>query len=129
YHRAIEVMVGAHALGGFVSLDDKESFDVEYWPLELYKLTLAPPPGELEGKVALITGAAGGIGRAVVDALGEAGACVVAFDLDGEGASEATEALGERRLAIAGDVTDEDSVIRAFGEAAERFGGVDIVVS
>ncbi|HEY8466300.1 MAG TPA: bifunctional aldolase/short-chain dehydrogenase [Solirubrobacterales bacterium] len=129
YHRAIEVMAGAHALGGFVSLDDKESFDVEYWPLELYKLTLAPPPGELEGKVALITGAAGGIGRAVVDALGEAGACVVAFDLDGEGASEATEALGERGLAIAGDVTDEDSVIRAFGEAAERFGGVDIVVS
>lgn len=129
YHRAIEVMAGAHALGGFVSLDDKESFDVEYWPLELYKLTLAPPPGELEGKVALITGAAGGIGRAVVDTLAEAGACVVAFDLDGDGATEAVEALGERGLAIAGDVTREESVVGAFGAASERFGGVDIVVS
>jgi len=75
YHRAIEVMAGAHALGGFVSLDEGESFAVEYWPLELYKLSLAPPPGELQGKVALVTGAAGGIGRAVVDSLAGAGAC------------------------------------------------------
>ena len=67
YHRAIEVMAGAHALGGFTSLTEAESFAVEYWPLELYKLSLAPPPGELQGEVALVTGAAGGIGRAVVD--------------------------------------------------------------
>ena len=79
YHRAIEVMAGAHALGGFTSLDEGESFAVEYWPLELYKLSLAPPPGELQGTVALVTGAAGGIGRAVVDALSSAGACVVAL--------------------------------------------------
>ncbi|MQA76526.1 MAG: SDR family NAD(P)-dependent oxidoreductase, partial [Solirubrobacterales bacterium] len=83
YHRAIEVMAGAEALGGFVSLDDRESFAVEYWPLELYKLGLAPPPGELEGKVALVTGAAGGIGRAIVSRLAAEGACVVGFDLDG----------------------------------------------
>src|SRR5439155_15142894 len=62
YRRAIEVMRAASALGGFVSLDDEESFAVEYWPLELYKLTLAPPPRELQGAIALITGAAGGIG-------------------------------------------------------------------
>ena len=82
-------MAGAQALGEFVSLDAEESFAIEYWPLELYKLSLAPPPGELQGKVALVTGAAGGIGRAVVDALGAAGACVVGFDLDGDGAAEA----------------------------------------
>ena len=66
YHRAIEVMAGAHALGGFTSLTPAESFAVEYWPLELYKLSLAPAPGELQGRVAFVTGAAGGIGRATV---------------------------------------------------------------
>ena len=65
YHRAIEVMAGASGVSEFVSLTEAESFAIEYWPLELYKLSLAPPPGELQGKVALVTGAAGGIGRAV----------------------------------------------------------------
>jgi rhamnulose-1-phosphate aldolase/alcohol dehydrogenase len=128
YHRAIEVMAGAHALGGFTSLTEQESFSVEYWPLELYKLSLRPPPGELQGKVALVTGAAGGIGRAVVDEFAAAGACVVAFDLDGEGAAEAVEPLGDAGRAVAGDVTIEATVREAFGQAVEAFGGVDIVV-
>jgi rhamnulose-1-phosphate aldolase/alcohol dehydrogenase len=129
YLRAIEVMAGADALGGFVSLTAEESFAIEYWPLELYKLSLAPPPGELEGRVALVTGAAGGIGRAVVSALAGAGACVVAFDLDDDGAREVVEPLGERGLALGGDVTDERLVADVYAAAVERFGGVDVVVA
>jgi NAD(P)-dependent dehydrogenase (short-subunit alcohol dehydrogenase family) len=116
YHRAIEVMTGAHALGGFVSLDERESHAVEYWPLELYKLSLAPPPGELQGKVALVTGAEGGIGRAIVESLESAGASVVGFDL----ADDAS---------VVGDVTSEEDVRAAFDRAVTDFGGVDIVVS
>ena len=129
YHRAIEVMAGAHALGGFTSLTEEESFAVEYWPLELYKLSLAPPPGELQGQVALITGAAGGIGRAVVEALAGAGACVVGFDLDEEGASEAVAELGDDGIGVGGDVTSEEAVAAAFAAAVDAFGGVDVVVS
>jgi rhamnulose-1-phosphate aldolase/alcohol dehydrogenase len=129
YHRAIEVMAGAHALGGFTSLTEAESFAVEYWPLELYKLSLRPPPGELQGRIALVTGAAGGIGRAVVEELADKGACILAFDLDGEGAGDAVEALGDAGAVAAGDVTEEPAVREAFACAVEAFGGVDIVVS
>ena len=129
YHRAIEVMAGAQALGEFVSLDAQESFAIEYWPLELYKLAQAPPPGELQGKVALVTGGAGGIGRAIMDTLASAGACVVAFDLDEDGAREAVSDYGDDGLAVAGDVTSEDGVAAAFAAAVEAFGGLDIIVS
>jgi rhamnulose-1-phosphate aldolase/alcohol dehydrogenase len=129
YHRAIEVMAGAEALGRFVSLDAQESFGIEYWPLELYKLAQAPPPGELQGRVAFVTGGAGGIGRAIVDRLAAAGACVAAFDLDEGGAAEAVAAYGDAGLAVSGDVTSEEAVAAAFAAAVERFGGIDIVVS
>jgi rhamnulose-1-phosphate aldolase/alcohol dehydrogenase len=129
YLRAIEVMAGAHALSDFVSLTAAESFAVEYWPLELYKLSLAPPARELQGQVAFVTGAAGGIGRALLARLAEAGAAVVGFDIDAEGTERALAEYGELGLAVSGDVTSEDAVAAAFAGAARAFGGVDIVVS
>jgi rhamnulose-1-phosphate aldolase/alcohol dehydrogenase len=128
YRRAVEVMAGANALGGFVSLDAAESFAVEYWPLELYKLSLAPPPGELRGTVAFVTGAAGGIGREIASTVAGAGAAVVGFDLDGDGTADALEELGEAGLAVGG-VTDENAVAHAYAQAIDSFGGVDVVVS
>lgn len=129
YHRAIEVMAGAGAVSSFVSLTAPESFAIEYWPLELYKLSLAPRPGELQGKVALVTGAAGGIGRAVMESLATAGAAVVGFDIDGEGAADAVAAFGDLGLSVAGDVTSEAAVTAAYDQTIDAFGGVDIVVS
>ena len=129
YHRAGSVMRVASALGGFVSLDDEESFAIEYWPLELYKLSLAPPPRELQGAVALITGAAGGIGGSVARRLAAEGACVVVTDIDVAGATALAEELGDAGVAVAANVLDEDSVQDAFATAVETFGGVDVVVS
>jgi rhamnulose-1-phosphate aldolase/alcohol dehydrogenase len=129
YARALEVMAGATALDRFVSLDDAESFAVEQWPLELYKLSLAPPASELEGRVALVTGAAGGIGRAIVARLGQLGACVIGLDVDEAGAQASVEHLGTRGLGVTCDVTDEDAIAAAVAASARRFGGVDIVVA
>ncbi|AMQ20569.1 bifunctional rhamnulose-1-phosphate aldolase/short-chain dehydrogenase [Geobacillus thermoleovorans] len=134
YHRAIAVMKGAAALGNFVSLNEEESYQVEYWPLELYKLTLAPPEAEFSRKVALVTGGAGGIGSETCRRLAAEGAHVVVADLNIEGAekvaAEINEAYGEgRALAVRMDVTNEEEVKQAFAEAALAYGGVDIVVN
>ncbi len=129
YLRAIAVMRGASGLGGFVSLDDEESYAIEYWPLELYKLSLAPAPREFQGAVVLITGGAGGIGSAAARAFAAEGACVVLADLDGEGAGEVARGLGEDAVAVEADVTDESSIVKAYREASLAFGGVDVVVS
>jgi NAD(P)-dependent dehydrogenase (short-subunit alcohol dehydrogenase family) len=128
-YRAIAVMRGAHALGGYVSLTEEESYAVEYWPMELYKLTLAPPPKEMAGKVAFVTGGAGGIGSAVARSLAAAGACVVACDLDEEGAREVADSLPQPGIPAKADVTDEDEVARAYQRAILEYGGVDVVVS
>ena len=134
YHRAIAVMRGAEACGGFVSLTGAESYAVEYWPLEQYKLSLAPPEQELARKVALVTGAAGGIGSAICARLAASGAHIVVTDLDVAGAEERAAELCRifgtgRAVAVPMNVTDEESVRDAFGRAALAFGGVDIVVS
>ncbi len=129
YLRAIEVMRGASALGGFISLTDEESFAVEYWPLELYKLSLAPPPRELRGMIAIVTGGAGGIGSAIARSIASEDGCVVIADLAAERANEVVAGLGEFAHAVVTDVTSEDSVVAAFREAVLAYGGVDIVVS
>ncbi len=128
-YRAINVMRGAHALKGYVSLTEEESYAVEYWPLELYKLAQAPPPRELAGKVAFVTGGAGGIGSAVARSLAGEGACVAVCDLDEEGAREVAEGLPQPGIAARADVTDEDEVARAYRQAILEYGGVDVVVS
>jgi rhamnulose-1-phosphate aldolase/alcohol dehydrogenase len=128
-YRAVSVMRGAHALGGFISLTEEESYAVEYWPLELYKLAQAPPPRELAGRVAFVTGGAGGIGSAVARSLASEGACVVTCDLDEEGAREVAESLPQPGIAARADVTDEDEVTRAYRRTVLEYGGVDVVVS
>lgn len=134
YHRAIAVMEGSEVLSRFTSLDLRQTYDIEYWPLELYKLTLKPPPRELAGRVVVVTGGASGIGRATARRLAQASAHVVIFDINLEGAqrvaNELTEKYGYRRgLAVHCDVTDEDAVVRAFEEVVLTYGGVDVVVS
>lgn len=134
YHRAIAVMRGATALSQFVSLNEKESYDVEYWPLELYKLTLAPPEAEFSRKVAFVTGGAGGIGKATCRRLVAEGAHIVITDLNLEGAAaladELNQTYGEgRAIALKMDVTSEDEVKAAFQQAIRTYGGFDIVVN
>ncbi|MFC7395080.1 bifunctional aldolase/short-chain dehydrogenase [Scopulibacillus cellulosilyticus] len=133
YHRALSVMKGSTVLGQFVSLNEEESFHVEYWPLELYKLTLAPPEAEFSRQVALITGGAGGIGSATARELVEQGAHVVLADLNFEGAEKVANELNEiedgRALAVKMDVTDENMIEAAYGEAVRFYGGIDIIVN
>ncbi|WP_078544517.1 bifunctional aldolase/short-chain dehydrogenase [Litchfieldia alkalitelluris] len=134
YHRAIAVMKGSTALGEFVSLNENESYNIEYWPLELYKLSLAPAEAEFSRKVAFVTGGAGGIGSATCRRFVSEGAHVVVADLNLEGAqkvaAEINEQYGEgRALAVKMDVTKEDQVKAAFEETALTYGGVDILVN
>ncbi len=134
YHRAIAVMRGAEACGGFISLSDAESYAVEYWPLEQYKLKLAPPEREFARHIALVTGAAGGIGSATCRRLAQDGAHIVATDIDLAGAEQLAAYLNShygagRAIAVKMDVTDEESVRAAFEQAALVFGGIDIIVN
>ena len=134
YHRAISVMRGATILGNFVSLNEKESFDIEYWPLELYKLSLAPPESEFSRQVAFITGAAGGIGSATSYRLAADGAHLVLADINYEGAKEVAEKINDkygenRAIAVHLDVTKEEDVKQAINKSILFYGGVDIVVN
>jgi rhamnulose-1-phosphate aldolase/alcohol dehydrogenase len=130
YRHTISVMAGAEALGGYASLDEAEAFRAEYWPLELYKLTLAPVPAELAGRVAIVTGAGSGLGRAIAHGLARVGAHVLITDLDEERATDtARSGKAGQTVACRLDVTDEAAVEHAIERACLEFGGVDIVVS
>ena len=134
YHHTISVLGAATSFGRYVSLSARDAFDVEYWPLELYKLSLAPPEKELARRVALVTGGASGIGRAAAQRLAAEGAHVLVTDLDAAGARKVAEeivgAQGTGRATGLGlDVTSESSVRAAFEAAVLAYGGVDIVIS
>jgi rhamnose utilization protein RhaD (predicted bifunctional aldolase and dehydrogenase)/NAD(P)-dependent dehydrogenase (short-subunit alcohol dehydrogenase family) len=115
------------ALGGWQALPPRDLFDVEYWELEQAKLKSSTTSPELEGKVALITGAASGIGKACVDEFIARGAVVVALDI----ATEITSIFkhNDGVLAVQGDVTDNEVINQAVQAGVQHFGGIDIVVS
>ncbi|MBO9197589.1 bifunctional rhamnulose-1-phosphate aldolase/short-chain dehydrogenase [Rhizobium sp. 16-449-1b] len=134
YVNAINVMRGASTVSEYQGLPEQEAFDIEYWLLEEAKLQRMPKPKSLAGKVAFVTGGAGGIGRATAARLIGEGACVVLADIDQE-ALDSTKADFAKQFgadAVRGvklDVTKEDGVISSFAEACVEFGGVDILVS
>jgi rhamnulose-1-phosphate aldolase/alcohol dehydrogenase len=134
YVNAINVMRGASAVSTYQGLPEQEAFDIEYWLLEEAKLQRMPKPKALAGRIALVTGGAGGIGSATAERLLKDGACVMLADIDGAAARDV--AAGMARVygadmvrAVEMNVTDEAQVAAAYAAVAVEFGGVDILVS
>ncbi|GGP75396.1 bifunctional aldolase/short-chain dehydrogenase [Saccharothrix coeruleofusca] len=131
YVNAINAMRGAEAVSGYRPIPEAEKFRIEYWALEEAKLRRRPAPKPLATRVALVTGAASGIGRATAERLAAEGACVVVADLDADRAAAVAEGIGgtDAAVGVAVDVSDEAAVARAFTETVLAFGGVDLVVN
>ncbi|MFF3970542.1 bifunctional aldolase/short-chain dehydrogenase [Streptomyces rubiginosohelvolus] len=131
YLNAINVMRGAEAVSSYAPIEESEKFRIEYWALEEAKLRRMPPPKPLATRVALVTGAGSGIGKAIARRLVAEGACVVVADLDAASGAAVAEELGgpDRAVAVTVDVTSEEQVAGAFAAAALAFGGVDLVVN
>ena len=131
YRNAINVMRGAEAISTYTPIEESEKFRIEYWALEEAKLARMPKPRSHAGRIALVTGAASGIGRAIATRLAAEGACVVIADLDAEQARAAAAELGGPDVAIGvgADVTDAAQVQAAVDETVLAFGGVDLVVN
>ncbi|MFD5073869.1 bifunctional aldolase/short-chain dehydrogenase [Streptomyces sp. NPDC058371] len=131
YVNAINVMRGAEAVSVYAPIEESEKFRIEYWALEEAKLRRMPKSRPLATRVALVTGAGSGIGKAIAGRLAAEGACVVVADLDAESASRVAEELGgpDRAVAVTVDVTSEEQIAGAFRAAVLAFGGVDLVVN
>jgi rhamnulose-1-phosphate aldolase/alcohol dehydrogenase len=131
YTNAINVMRGAEAVSTYAPIDEAEKFRIEYWELEEAKLRRMPRPKPLATRVALVTGAGSGIGKAVAERLAAEGACVVVTDRDTAAAQSVAAGIGSTDVAVAVplDVTDEQQVAEAVAAAALAFGGVDLVVN
>jgi len=134
YTNAVNVMRGAEAISEYTSLPRQEAFDIEYWLLEEAKLQRLPKPKPLSGRVALVTGSAGGIGKAIAKKFVEEGACVVLNDINGERLEEAKaeflKQFGKDLIATTLlDVTDARSIEKAIENTCLAFGGVDILVN
>jgi rhamnulose-1-phosphate aldolase/alcohol dehydrogenase len=131
YVNAINVMRGAEALSTYAPISESEKFRIEYWALEEAKLQRLPKPKRHAGRIALVTGAASGIGKAIAARLAADGACVVIADLDAAKATDAAAELGTTDVAVgvACDVTDPDAVRAAVDATVLAFGGIDLVVN
>jgi rhamnulose-1-phosphate aldolase/alcohol dehydrogenase len=134
YVNAINVMRGASAVSEYRGLPEQEAFDIEYWLLEEAKLQRMPKPKSLAGRIALVTGGAGGIGSATAERFLQEGACVVLADIDANALAETKANLAGRYSAdvvrsVEMNVTSEDAVAAAYADMAVEFGGVDILVS
>ncbi|WP_219893020.1 bifunctional rhamnulose-1-phosphate aldolase/short-chain dehydrogenase [Aquisediminimonas profunda] len=134
YGNAINVMRGAEAIGDYIALDEQEAFDIEYWLLEEAKLQRMPAPKPMVGRIALVTGGAGGIGAATAARLLQDGACVMLADRDGLAVEDVRAGFARQfnpdvvRATVC-DVTDEAQVVAAFDACAREFGGLDILVA
>jgi rhamnulose-1-phosphate aldolase/alcohol dehydrogenase len=131
YVNAINVMRGAESLSTYAPIAESEKFRIEYWALEEAKLARLPAPKPLATRVAFVTGAGSGIGRAIAHRLAAEGACVVVADIDPATAEAVARELGgtDTAISLIADVTDEDQVADAFRHAVLAFGGVDLVVN